>query len=186
MCDAHLNNEPTGLCCTRTDPHENGHCYQSTSGQTPPPQRSRVDGWRIRRGSARQVRSQICAPGGVRAARQGHRHGTSRDHRRRPQWSQGADVERAVRVHPACLHRVHRAPADRADRVGGGMKTHRYNSGVGWDTAPSDPIFPCCEAPRTDPVHGVHSDPYCATHCIPGVKHSQCGCSCDHSMGGEA
>lgn len=25
-----------------------------------------------------------------------------------------------------------------------------------------------------------HTDPYCATHCRPGIKHSQCGCPCNH------
>ena len=25
-----------------------------------------------------------------------------------------------------------------------------------------------------------HSDPYCVDHCRVGVKHSQCGCTCDH------
>lgn len=23
-----------------------------------------------------------------------------------------------------------------------------------------------------------HSDPYCVSHCVPGIKHSQCGCRC--------
>jgi hypothetical protein len=27
----------------------------------------------------------------------------------------------------------------------------------------------------------THNDPYCETHCRPGVKHSQCGCTCDHT-----
>jgi hypothetical protein len=28
--------------------------------------------------------------------------------------------------------------------------------------------------------HGDHTDPYCATHCLPGVKVSQCGCTRSH------
>lgn len=27
---------------------------------------------------------------------------------------------------------------------------------------------------------GAHRDPYCLTHCRPGIKHSQCGCDCNH------
>lgn len=30
-CDHHLLNDPTGLPCTRTDPHQSGHTYVSTS-----------------------------------------------------------------------------------------------------------------------------------------------------------
>jgi len=30
-CPAHLA-VPTGLACTRTDEHDSGHCYESTSG----------------------------------------------------------------------------------------------------------------------------------------------------------
>ena len=26
----------------------------------------------------------------------------------------------------------------------------------------------------------AHTDPYCVKHCEPGVRHSQCGCSCSH------
>ncbi|MGL5823615.1 MAG: hypothetical protein ACRCYU_01960 [Nocardioides sp.] len=32
----------------------------------------------------------------------------------------------------------------------------------------------------TDWEDRQHSDAYCVTHCKPGTKHSQCGCSCDH------
>jgi hypothetical protein len=35
------------------------------------------------------------------------------------------------------------------------MTPHRYDSGVGFDTAPNDPIFPCCDAPFGDPIHDV-------------------------------
>ena len=30
-------------------------------------------------------------------------------------------------------------------------------------------------------VNGYHSDPYCPNHCRYRVRHSQCGCGCDHS-----
>jgi hypothetical protein len=29
-------------------------------------------------------------------------------------------------------------------------------------------------------VTGPHSDPYCVGHCSVGIKHSQCGCLCNH------
>jgi hypothetical protein len=36
------------------------------------------------------------------------------------------------------------------------------------------------EGPEVQWALRRHPDPYCATHCLPGSKHSQCGCPCDH------
>lgn len=41
-------------------------------------------------------------------------------------------------------------------------------------------LFAKMDAESSEWSARAHSDPYCATHCSPGGKHSQCGCACDH------
>jgi hypothetical protein len=34
---------------------------------------------------------------------------------------------------------------------------------------------------KSGPGHDRHDDPYCVTHCRPGIKHSQCACTFSHA-----
>lgn len=36
MCDHRFLDDPNGLPCTRTDPHQVGHTYESTTGSSVP------------------------------------------------------------------------------------------------------------------------------------------------------
>jgi hypothetical protein len=45
---------------------------------------------------------------------------------------------------------------------------------------------PAGRALRESDLPGPHSDPYCATHCSTGSRHSQCGCRCNHRAGDTA
>lgn len=68
--------------------------------------------------------------------------------------------------------------------------TGRRYSGEGWDEelASANVIEVCdlqrsleeLEAQKPWPERD-HSDPYCADHCSPGIKHGQCGCECVHA-----
>lgn len=43
---------------------------------------------------------------------------------------------------------------------------------------------PLVEVTPDDTGHADHTDPYCVSHCAPGIKHSQCGCSRSHAANG--
>lgn len=41
MCVHRLGNDPTGLLCTRTSPHDTGHTYESSDGSSVPDRHDR-------------------------------------------------------------------------------------------------------------------------------------------------